>query len=177
MIQFLYRKKDQFNAKLRRRKFKLKVLNKSPVRNSSYNKTISPHPWLFSLRVKHACRLKFKSLIGSQRAIMATKNKVRLHFDKYPNFFVTKKSSKSRMGKGKGKIAGRVLRVQKGERIFSAFLADPKKTKRWLKAIKGTIPSKTTLVPSSWGAKRFYENYYRSFTYIKFRAKRKKKPF
>jgi len=179
MIQYLYKKKDKFNAKLRRRKFKSRVYNKKPVSSASYNRTISPFPWLMSLRVKHACRLKFKAFIGTEKALMVTKNKVWIHYNKYPNFFVTKKSSKSRMGKGKGKIAGRILKVLKGETIFNVHLANFFKTKRWLKAIKGTLPSKTSLVSSSWGAKRFYFLYYRNKSRVrrKFRRKKKKRAF
>lgn len=76
MIQFLYKKKDKFNAKLRKRKFKSRVYNKSLFSSSSYNRTISPFPWLLGLRVKHACRLKFKAFIGTEKALMVTKNKV-----------------------------------------------------------------------------------------------------
>lgn len=76
MIQYLYKKKDRFNAKLRRRKYKLRVYNKNIVPSASYNKTISPFPWLYSLRVKHACRLKFKTFIGTEKSLMVTKGKV-----------------------------------------------------------------------------------------------------
>lgn len=179
MIQFLHKKKDKFNAKLRKRKFKSRVYNKQGVRNASYNRTISPFPWLVSLKVKHACRLKFKTFIGTEKSLMVTKNKVWIHYDKYPNFFVTKKSSKSRMGKGKGKIAGRILKIHKGETIFNIHLANFFKTKRWLKAVKGTLPSTTTLISHSWGARRFYFNHYSTRIRYrrKFRRKKKKKPF
>lgn len=53
------------------------------------------------------------------------------------------------MGKGKGKIVGRILKIHKGETIFNIHLANIFKTRRWLKAVKGTLPSKTSLVPSS----------------------------
>jgi ribosomal protein L16/L10AE len=149
MIQFLHKKKDKFNAKLRKRKFKLRVTNKKIVSNASYNRTISPFPWLWGLRVRHACRVKFKTFIGTQKALMVTKNKVQIRFNKYPNFFVTKKSSKSRMGKGKGKIVGRILKVHKGETIFNIRFKNFFKCRRWVKAIKGTVPSKSTLVNSS----------------------------
>lgn len=179
MMQFLHKKKDKFNPKLRRRKFKLRVYNNNVVSSASYNRTISPFPWLVGLRVKHACRVKFKTFIGTQKALMFTKNKVKLHFNKYPNFFVTKKSSKSRMGKGKGKIVGRILKVHKGETIFNIRPKNITKTRKHIRAIKGTIPSKSSLINSSWGAKKFYFNFYRYRlrTYINWRGKRKKRPF
>jgi ribosomal protein L16/L10AE len=57
-------------------------------------------------------------MIAVEKAVMPTKQRVWAKYRKYPDFFVTKKSSKSRMGKGKGKIFGRILKIQKGEVIF-----------------------------------------------------------
>ena len=129
-LQHIHKIKNKFNIKTRRRKYKLKITNKKNVRSVSYLKTISPYPRYFGLRVDHACRLKFNTLIGAEKSLMATKEKVFITYKAYPNFFVTKKSSKARMGKGKGKIIGRILRIMKGEIILNVFLSNPLKSKK-----------------------------------------------
>lgn len=129
-LQHIHKIKNKFNIKNRRRKYKLRVLNKKVVPSSSYARTVPSIPTLVGVRLNNACRVRFETFIGSEKSLMATKNNVTIHYKFYPNFFVTRKSSKSRMGKGKGKIAGRVLRVHKGETIFNLLTYHPLKSRK-----------------------------------------------
>lgn len=176
-LQHIHKIKNKFNMKNRRRKYKLRVLNKNVVRNASYLRTIPLRPNLLGVRVDNACRVRFETFIGSEKSIMATKNKVLLFYKAYPNFFVTRKSSKSRMGKGKGKIAGRVLRVHKGETIFNIKIGHPFKSRRWVKALRETLPSTSKIVYSSHAAFVFKSNYFVNRPWIQHKKKKRKRPF
>jgi len=77
---------------------------------------------------------------------MQWRGRAKILYRKYPNFFVTKKSSKSRMGKGKGKIAGRVFRVKRGEVLVDLKFRNRLKSLKIYRAVKEAIPGKTRLV-------------------------------
>jgi hypothetical protein len=65
------------------------------------------------------------------------------------------------MGKGKGKIVGRVLKMQRGEVLLDGFVANPLKTKKWVGALRLTLPARTRLVYFNRAAERVIKNYYR----------------
>ena len=50
------------------------------------------------------------------------------------------------MGKGKGKIFGRVLKIQKGEIVLDVNIACPFKTKKWVDALQKSLPTTTKLI-------------------------------
>ena len=174
-LQYLYRKKNQFNYNSRKRKFKLRVDNGHFIRKTSSGLLRPRSPLMVGLKANHACRLTYPMFIGAEKSVMPTKSKVWLKFRKFPDFFVTRKSSKSRMGKGKGKIFGRVLKIKKGEIVFDANIANPLKTKKWVDALKKSLPTTTKLVYQNRKAELFLKNFFFSKTWKAFKKKTKKK--
>jgi ribosomal protein L16/L10AE len=84
-----------------------------------------------------------------EKTFMQTRGSAKILYRKYPNFFVTKKSSKSRMGKGKGKIAGRVLKIRPSETLVDLRLNALWKSYKHLTALRMAIPGKCKLVYKS----------------------------
>ncbi|MBS1584570.1 MAG: ribosomal protein L16 [Bacteroidetes bacterium] len=174
-LQRLHKIQSQFKQKTRKRRFKTRVTNGWRVRESARFSS-RPRRFLFrGFRTTRACRLTFKALIGAEKSIMATKSKVWVRYRKYPNFFTTRKSSKSRMGKGKGKIAGRVAKIQRGEVLFEGKIAHHRKSRKWVSALKQTMPSTLQLVYHSKPAERTIKNFYRSRPWYAIAKKFKKR--
>src|SRR5881275_2219091 len=114
-LQLLYKRRDQFNQKTRKRKYKSRVTSADPIRRTSRGLVVPRRPHTVGFRVDKGFRVPYATFIGVEKVALDSKGKVRIKYRKYPDFFITKKSSKSRMGKGKGKIYGRVLRMRPGE--------------------------------------------------------------
>lgn len=94
-------------------------MNSRPVRQqTSRGLSLPRRPMFVGLRANNACRMTYLTMIGMEKTFMPSRGKVQTRYRKYPNYFVTRKSTKSRMGKGKGKIMGRVLRIKKGEVVL-----------------------------------------------------------
>jgi hypothetical protein len=75
-LQRLYKIQSQFKHKTRKRKFKSRVGNEGGIRWSS-RALGRPRQFLFmGFRARKACRLTFKLLLGAERALMATKQKL-----------------------------------------------------------------------------------------------------
>jgi ribosomal protein L16/L10AE len=174
-MQALHRLKSQFNQKTRKRKYKARVTNAAPVRSTARGRALPSRNSLFGFRVKRACRASFSMFIAAEKAIMATKQRVWIKYRRYPGVFVTKKSSKSRMGKGKGKIWGRLMKIERGEVIFDAHVRNPIKSRKWVRAVRRTLPVPSTLVYKCKSAERAHKNFLRlRRARGKFRVKRRK---
>jgi ribosomal protein L16/L10AE len=102
-------------------------------------------PTYVGLRANRACRMTYLTLIGMEKCFMPSKGKVQARYRRFPDFFVTRKSSKSRMGKGKGKIMGRVLRIKKNEVVLDIKAKNIFKAKKSLRALRLAIPTTTKL--------------------------------
>jgi len=176
-LQDLYKLKNKFKLKARKRKFKSRVLNGAGVRSKARRLGLPVKSRMFALRADNACRVRYDTFIGAEKALMATKSKVWIKYRKYPNFFVTKKSTKSRMGKGKGKILGRILKIQKGEAIFDIRMRHPVKSKKWVTAVRRALPTTVKLVPSSHFVAKVTQNFFRRRPWMTFKPKKKKRPF
>lgn len=148
-LQDLYKRKSRINQKLRVRKYKLRVTQDDFVRRGSIGLSLPKRPCRFSLILKRSYRVTYTTLIGMEKAFMQSRGAAKMFFRKYPNFFVTKKSSKSRMGKGKGKIAGRIMKLKRGQAIVDVKVRNFSKKityLKYLKALRAAIPYKTRLI-------------------------------
>jgi ribosomal protein L16/L10AE len=144
-LQLLYKRKSHINQKLRVRKFKLRVSNADAIRRTSRGLTRPRRGSYLSLRTTRALRLTYGTMLGFERSFM-TRLRAKIHYRKYPDFFVTKKSSKSRMGKGKGKIVGRVVKIKRGESIVDLRFRNYLKSPHLIRALRQAIPCTTRLV-------------------------------
>jgi hypothetical protein len=76
-LQVLYKIKNKFKLKARKRKFKSRVLNNdSLIRSCSRRLALPVRARAFALRADNACRVRFDTFIGTEKALMATKSKV-----------------------------------------------------------------------------------------------------
>jgi len=139
-LQLLYKRKSHINQKLRVRKFKLRITNADTIRRTARGLTLPRRGSNLSLRSTSALRLTYGTLLGMERSFM-TRLHAKINYRKYPDFFVTKKSSKSRMGKGKGKIAGRVVKIKRGESIVDLRFKNYLKTPRLIRALRRAMPA------------------------------------
>lgn len=81
------------------------------------------------------------------------------------------------MGKGKGKIFGRVLKIKKGEVVFDMGVSHIRKSRKWLGALKLVIPTTTRVVYKSRWVYRRIKDYFRNRAWLSFKRKEKKKKF
>lgn len=176
-LQALYKRKSMFNYKARKRKFKSRVTNASPIRSTSKGLLYPRRPHHVGFKVNRGFRVPFATFIGIEKTVLNTGGKLRIKFRKYPDYFITKKSSKSRMGKGKGKIFGRILKIRPGEIFFDFKVKNPLKTRRFVKAIKEALPARSRLVYRNKWAARIIANFYRRRVSRCYREKKKKKKF
>ena len=75
-LQYLYRKKNQFNYNSRKRKFKLRVDNGHFIRKTNSGLLKPRSPLMVGLKANYACRLTYPMFIGAEKSVMPTKNKV-----------------------------------------------------------------------------------------------------
>lgn len=75
-LQYLYRRKNQFNLNTRKRKFKARVDNKNFIRKTNSGLLKPRFPMLVGLKANKACRLTYPMFIGAEKSVMPTKNKV-----------------------------------------------------------------------------------------------------
>jgi len=75
-MQMLIKRKTKFKQKTRKRKFKLRVTNKHYIRRVSYKLGKPSRPRLIGFVANRACRLRYPTLLGIEKAVMPTKQKV-----------------------------------------------------------------------------------------------------
>jgi len=144
-LQTLYKRRS-FQPKIRKRKFKLRIKANTPIRTTSMGLTLPRRPQSVGFRVNKGFRIPLSTYIGIEKVALSTRGKMRIRFRKYPDYFITKKSSKSRMGKGKGKISGRVLRIRPGEVFIDLKFRNLAKMGNRLKAFRQALPSTAQMV-------------------------------
>jgi ribosomal protein L16/L10AE len=145
-LQLLYKRKSQINQKMRVRKFKTRTTQSTPIRRTSAGLKVPRRASLVGLKMRTAVRFSYATLIGMEKTFMLSRGKCKLYYRKFPALFVTKKSSKSRMGKGKGKIGSRIMKIRRNEVIVDIRLKNYIKHRRFIKAVKSAIPSTTQVV-------------------------------
>jgi len=79
------------------------------------------------------------------------------------------------MGKGKGKILGRVLRVRPGEVFLDVKIKNFLRMHRQLKALRQALPSTSTMVFRNKWAARTVNNFYRARAWYTCKKPKKKK--
>lgn len=175
-LQLLYKRTSQINQKNRKRKYKARVFASDFIQRTCRGLSRPRRPHLVGFRVKRGFRVGFNTFIGIEKTVMTSRGKVRIKYRKYPDYFFTKKSSKSRMGKGKGKIMGRILKIRPGEVFLDVKAVNPLKWQRRIRAIRQAIPSVCSMVFKNRWAGRLISNYYKNRTWFHYKpAKRKKK--
>jgi len=81
------------------------------------------------------------------------------------------------MGKGKGKITGRLWKVQKGQGILDLKVRHPFKSRKIVTAVKRTMPTTVRLVTGSHFVQRAKTNFYGARWWMNYRRKKKRRPF
>lgn len=88
-----------------------------------------------------------------------------------PNFYIQKKSKNSRMGKGKGLIERKVIRIRRGVVLFEFLGVNVAKLKKLIKKInkylnvKFFIITKENINFNLWSKKNKYLYYYEKYLY------------
>jgi hypothetical protein len=75
-LQRLYKIQNKFNFKARKRKFKSRIKNNEIIKWSSRALTRPRQFRFMGLRFDHARRMTYRNLLGLERAVMPTKQKV-----------------------------------------------------------------------------------------------------
>lgn len=163
MLQAILKKQDRYNVRTRVRKFKSRVLKNHVVKYS--NKGRAEHLLTgldrYILRADHACIVGFKSLVGGEKALMYSKGAIEPVYRGYPKFFITSKSSKSRMGKGKGKLGGRIQKVQKNDVMFELDIGAPRRSASFLRAFRSALPVTVSMIAPTPPALSVVNEFYR----------------
>ncbi|HYD89920.1 MAG TPA: ribosomal protein L16 [Flavobacterium sp.] len=148
MLQAILKKQDRYNVRTRVRKFKSRVLKNHVVKFSNRGKGQHLVTGLdrYILRADQSCIVAFKALVGGEKALMYSKGAIEPVYRGYPKFFITAKSSKSRMGKGKGKLGGRIQKVKKNEAMFEFDIGAPHRSANFLRAFKSALPVTVSMI-------------------------------
>lgn len=163
MLQAILKKQDRYNVRTRVRKFKSRVLKNHVVKyaNRGRGQSLVTGIDRYVLRADHSCIVAFKALVGGEKALMYSKGAIEPVYRGYPKFFVTAKSSKSRMGKGKGKLGGRIQKVQKNEAMFELDICAPHRSASFLRAFRSALPVTVSMVAPSAQALSVINEFYR----------------
>lgn len=123
-LQIIIKRANKVNQKLRVRKFKSRVLNKLKVKNSFRGRRHARKLEATVFVTKTSRLIRHKVLMGIEKSVVVTKQFFRPAYYGYPDLYVTKKNQHSRMGKGKGKLRGRIQKLKPGAPFLEIFPHD-----------------------------------------------------
>lgn len=126
MLQKILTMRHKFKHKSRVRKFNRRVFNKKGKRGYPFGvRPSNGHYSFVAFHLRKPAVVDFSTLAGIERSFLFSKNKLKKRYYRYPDYFFTKKSSHARMGKGKGKIFDRVMKIQAGTPFFEMKIRTP----------------------------------------------------